>query len=101
MGAWGALLDPADVKRGGPELHLLPPQVRQVDGPQAMPISHKDHRGVPVAPTVSFGRLYQALDLGLGQVFAGAQLAIGAPLGLWNWLGTAIRTLSMLAARIG
>src|SRR5262245_52827253 len=46
MGARSALLDPADVERSGPELHLLPPEVRQFGSMQAMPIGHKDHRGV-------------------------------------------------------
>src|SRR5262249_43768704 len=81
MGARGTLLDPADVERSGPELYLLPPQVRQFGSPQAMPIGHKDHRGVPVAPTVSFGRPHQPLDLGFGQVLAGAQVTIGGPFG--------------------
>ena len=81
MGAWGALLDPADVQRGRPEIHLIPPQVHQLGGPQAVPVGHKDHRGVPVAPAVSPGGFHQPLDLGFGQVLAGAQVGIGAPLG--------------------
>ena len=82
MGAWGALLDPADVQRGGPEVHLIPPQVHQFGGPQAVPVGHKDHRGVPVAPAVSRGGFHQPLDLGLRQVLAGAQVALGGRLGL-------------------
>ena len=46
-----------------------------------MPVGHQDHRGVPVAPAVPPGGVHQPLDLGLGQVLAGAQLAVGRPLG--------------------
>jgi hypothetical protein len=46
-----------------------------------VPIGHQHHRGVPVAPTVSRGRVHQPLDLGFGQVLAGAQGAIGWPRG--------------------
>ena len=81
MGARGALLDPADVQRGGPEVHLIPPQVRQLGRPQAVPVGHQDHRGVPVAPAVSRGGLHQPLDLGLRQVLAGPQVGVGGPLG--------------------
>ena len=81
MGAGRALLDPADVQRRRPEVHLVPPQVHQLGRPQAMPVGHKDHRGVPVAPAVSRGGFHQPLDLGLGQVLAGAQVAVGGPLG--------------------
>src|SRR6516225_4390660 len=46
-----------------------------------MPVSHKDHRGVAVVPAVLFGRVHQALDLGLDEMLAGPQVAIGTPLG--------------------
>ena len=81
MGAGRALLDPADVQRGRPEVHLIPAQVHQLGGPQAVPVGHKDHRGVPVAPAVSLGGVHQPLDLGLGQVLAGAQVGVGEPPG--------------------
>ena len=81
MGARCALLDPADVERGGPEVHLVPPQVHQFGRPQAVPIGHEHHRGVPVTPTVSRGGFHQPLDLGLGQVLAGAQVGVGRPRG--------------------
>ena len=45
-----------------------------------MPVSHQDHRGIPVAPSVSRAGFHQPLDLGLSQVLAGAQLAIRGPL---------------------
>ena len=41
MGARGALLDPADVERRRAKLHLVPPQVHQLRGPQAVPVGHK------------------------------------------------------------
>ena len=81
MGAWGALLDPADVQGGRSELHLIPAQVHQLGGPQAVPVGHQDHGGVPVAPAVALGGVHQPLDLGLGQVLAGAQVGVGRALG--------------------
>ena len=77
MGAGAALLDPADVQGGRGEVDLVPAQVRQFARPQTMAVGHKDHRGVPVAPSVALGGLEQPLDLGLRQVFAGAQVGIG------------------------
>jgi hypothetical protein len=82
MGTRRALLDPADVQRRRSEIHLLPPQVHQFGGPQAVPVGHKDHRGVPVPPTVSLGRVHQPLDLGFRQVLTGAEGAVRWPLGL-------------------
>ena len=45
------------------------------------PVGHDYHRGVPVAPAVALGRRDEPLDLALGQVFAGAQVGVGKPLG--------------------
>ena len=81
MGARAALLDPADVQGGRCEVHLIPAQVRQLACPQAMPVGHQDHRGVPVCPTVSLGRLEQPINLGLREVFAGSQVGIGTARG--------------------
>ena len=81
MGARCALLDPAHVQGGRSELHLIPTQVHKLRSPQAVPIGHEDHRRVPLAPTVPLGLVHQPLDLGLGQIFAGAQVGIGEPLG--------------------
>ena len=47
-----------------------------------MAIGHKDHRGIPVRPTVSLGGRKQPFDLGLRQVFAGAQSAFGGRFGV-------------------
>ena len=81
MGAGGALFDPADVQGAGGELHLIPAQVYQFGDTQAVPISHEDHGGVPVAPPIAFGGRQQALHFGLGQVFAGAQVGVRHTLG--------------------
>ena len=81
MRAGRALLDPADVQGGRGELDLVPAQVHQFGSAQAVPVGHQDHGGVAVAPAVSLGGLHQPLDLGLGQVFAGAQLGVGGASG--------------------
>jgi hypothetical protein len=79
MGAGGARLDSADVQGRGFEVELIPPQVDQFGGPQAMPIGDKDHNGVPVAVAVALRRRDQPLDLMLGEVFARPQVAVSAP----------------------
>src|SRR5262245_22198647 len=81
MGTWRALLHPAHVKRSRGKLNLVPPKVHQLRGSQAVPVGHKGHRDVPVSPTVLPGRVHQPLDLALGKVLAGAQLAVGETLG--------------------
>jgi hypothetical protein len=81
VGAWGALLDPTDVEGSRSELDLIPPQVHQFRRPQTVPISHEDHRAVAVTPTVSRSGFHQPLDLSLGEILAGAQVAIGRPSG--------------------
>ncbi len=70
-----------DVQGGRPELHLLPPQIHQLRDPQAVPVGHKDHRSVPMPPTVLSGRVHQPLDLGLGKILAGSQVGVGSPSG--------------------
>src|SRR5262249_25552143 len=80
MCAWGALFDPTDMQRASPEVHLIPAQVRQFRRPQAVPVGYQGHGGVPAPPTVLPRRVHQPLDLGLGQVLAGAQLAVRGPL---------------------
>ena len=81
MRARRALLDPADVKRGRPEVHLGPLQVHKLRSPQAVPVGYKDHRGVPMPQAVLPGGVHQALDLVLSQVLAGAEVRVGEPLG--------------------
>ena len=79
MRAWGTLLDPADVQRGRSEVDLIPSQVHEFRNPQAVAIGHQDHGGVPMPVAVALGRVHELLDLGLGQVFAGAKVAVTAP----------------------
>jgi hypothetical protein len=58
-----ALLDPADMQRGGPEVHLLPSQVYQFGRAKTVAVGHEDHRGVPVPPAALPGRIHQPPDL--------------------------------------
>ena len=44
-----------------------------------MPVGHEDHAGVPVAVAVALRLVDQPLDLGLGQMLAGAQVGVGTP----------------------
>jgi len=78
MAAGSARLDSADVQDRGFEVDLIPPHVHQLGCPQPMPVGDKDHGAVPVPPTVAPDGSHKPLDLGLGQVFAGAQVAVGA-----------------------
>jgi hypothetical protein len=83
MCAGRALLDPTDVQGGRPEVDLIPAQVNQFGRPQAVPIGHQDHGGVAPAMAVVLGGGDQPLDLGLGEVFAGAQVGV-RPSARWN-----------------
>jgi hypothetical protein len=71
MGACAALLDPADVQGGCSEVHLIPAQVDQLAGPEAVAVGHQDHRGIPVRPTLSLGGLEQPFNFGLRQIGQG------------------------------
>lgn len=66
MSAGRALFGPADVQGCPAELDLIPAQIRQLRGSQAMPEGHQDHGGVAVTPAVFSGGLHQPLDLGFG-----------------------------------
>jgi hypothetical protein len=57
MRSGSALLDPTDVQRGRSEVDLLPAEIDQLRHPEAVPVGHKNHRGVPLAVAVAFGRL--------------------------------------------
>ena len=46
------LLKPTDVQCGRSEVDLIPSQVCQLGSPQAVPVSHEGHGGVPVAVAV-------------------------------------------------
>jgi hypothetical protein len=81
MRARRALLSPPDVQGGRPKVDLIPSKVHQLGNTQAVAVSHQNHRGVPVAVAVFRGGLHEPLDLGLGQVFAGPQIAVTTPFG--------------------
>ena len=59
-----------------PQLDLIPAQVNQFGGAQALPIGDQDHGRVTLTPAVALGCLQQALDLGLGQILASAQFSV-------------------------
>ena len=76
MVAGGALLRPAAVQGGVPEVDLVPTKVRQLTDPQG--VTARIMVTVAVAPAVLAGRLDQLLDFGLGQILAGPQLGVRA-----------------------
>ena len=82
MVAGGALLRPAAVQGGVPEVDLVPTKVRQLTDPQGVTVSHKDHGERRGGPAVLAGRLDQLLDFGLGQILAGRSSAFGRRLGV-------------------
>jgi hypothetical protein len=41
VGAWGAVLDPSDVEHGAVEIDLVPAQVADLGGPQAVPVGQQ------------------------------------------------------------
>ena len=74
----GALLGAANVQVGGREVHLVPAQIGQLRGAEAVTVGDQQHRGVAVAPAAFLGRGDQALDFIRGQVLARAQLGVRA-----------------------
>ena len=73
MNAWGAALGPADVHAACPQFNLVPLQVAQLRGPQAVPEADQDHGGVAVSvAAVLARRSHQALDLAHGQILTSA-----------------------------
>ena len=64
-----SVLDPVNVEAALGELDLLPLQVADLRGPQAVAIGDKDHGRVamPIAAMLA-GAVYQALDLALGEI---------------------------------
>jgi hypothetical protein len=79
-----ALVAP-DVHHAGGKVDLVPTQVNQFGDPQAVAIGDQDHGGVAVAVAVAVAdSLDQPLDLGLGQMLAAAQVAVGRPLLAWR-----------------
>ena len=79
MGARSPRLHPTDVQTRMTKVDLVPPEIDQFTHSETVPIADQDHRSVAMTPAVLAGRLDQLLDLGLGQVLAGAELGIGTP----------------------
>src|SRR6516165_9533890 len=76
MGAWGAVLRTGDRQRRSLEINLGPLQITQLAGPEAVAEGNEDHGLVPMGPAVAFAPLDQPLDLGLGEVLAGADIGV-------------------------
>ena len=64
-----ALFDPADVQVGRIEIDLVPAQVHEFGGTQAVAVGDEDHGGVAVTPPVFLAGIHEPLDLSLGEVF--------------------------------
>ena len=60
------------------EFDLVPAQIDQLADPQAVTERDQDHGGVAMTPAIAPRGVDQFLDLGLGQIFAGAQFGIGS-----------------------
>jgi hypothetical protein len=72
-----AVLGPADVQCWiAAPLDLRPLKVGDLDGPQAVPEGNQDQRSVSLAVAPQLRSRDQLLDLGRGQIFAGAHLGI-------------------------
>ena len=69
MYAGNPVLDPVNVQAALGELDLLPLQVADLGGPQAVAIGDKDHGRVamPIAAVLARA-VHQALDLALGEI---------------------------------
>src|SRR5215470_19715190 len=59
---WRPVLGPPDVTQHAVEVYLLPAQVTQLGGTQAMPEGDQDHGSVPISVSVGLGSLDQRLD---------------------------------------
>jgi hypothetical protein len=51
-----ASFDPPNVQAGCTEVDLIPAQINQLTGAQAVPVGNKDHGGVAMTPTVLSAR---------------------------------------------
>ena len=71
-------LDPADCQGRLLKVDLIPTQIHQLGSSEAVPVGHKDHCAVSMAPSVAPGGRKQSLDLALGQIFPSAQIDIRA-----------------------
>ena len=78
MNRFGATLDAVDMHAAVGEVDGIPAQRDQLGRPQAVPIGDQHHGGVAVAMAVLPGGSDQAIDLGVGQVLARADLGVAA-----------------------
>jgi hypothetical protein len=65
------------------EVDGVPAQGHQLDRTQAMPVGEQHHGGVAMAVAVGPGGFDEAVDFGVGQVFARPHVGIANPLG-WS-----------------
>jgi hypothetical protein len=63
MRAGCAVLDPADMEHGAIEVDLVPTQVADLGGAEAVPAGEEDHGRVTMAVTVAPGRLESWLSV--------------------------------------
>ena len=61
------------------QVDLIPTERAQFRRSKTMPEGQQDHGGVPVPVAIAASRLHQALDLALGEVFAGAVVGVRQP----------------------
>ena len=80
--AGGAALAPTDVQDRAIEIDLIPAQVHDLGRAQPVPEGDQDHGRIAVPVAVLPRRSHQRLDLLLGQVFAGSQVAFLARRGI-------------------
>src|SRR5262249_28821975 len=67
--AGNAALDAVNVQAALGELDLLPLQVADLGGPQAMAVGHQDHGRIPMPVTAMLaGVVHQPLDFALGEI---------------------------------
>src|SRR5262245_57288552 len=66
-----AAFEPRDVQPGMGEIDLLPTEGAQLGRSQSMPEGQQDHGPIAVAISITARRLYQPLDLSLGEGIRG------------------------------
>ena len=71
-----AVLGPVHVQAAMAEVDGVPPQRHQLGRPKTMPIRDQHHSGIAVAVAILPGGDDQTIDLGVGQVLAGADLGV-------------------------
>jgi hypothetical protein len=62
------------------EVDLVPAEIADLGGPQAVPVGQQDHGGVAVTVSVAPGGFHQPLDLVWDEVLPGSELGVLLPL---------------------